>query len=245
MEVGLSLPIGACRLARSPWRRFFRSARLPTAPGYSTRFGSATVSSPSHAWKPWRSSPRSRRDAARQARDRLRGQFCVPASDRVRGPMGESGRDQRRPRVVLRVHGRERRDGHGGGGPARCGPWRSGRPSASGASKRASTSSASYGTPRRCPTGARYYQFEDLVLEPRPLQQPMPIWIANDPNLKRPELARRAMRACRGARRRVDDRRRSDAGRVRRPVGAPVPMLGRRRAGSACVPDVLSHDDQY
>lgn len=36
-----------------------------------------------------------------------------------------------------------------------------------------------------------YYQFEDLVLEPRPLQQPMPIWIANDPNLKRPELARR------------------------------------------------------
>ena len=31
-----------------------------------------------------------------------------------------------------------------------------------------------------------YYQFEDLVLEPRPVQQPMPIWIANDPNLGGP-----------------------------------------------------------
>jgi len=36
-----------------------------------------------------------------------------------------------------------------------------------------------------------YYQFDDLALEPRPVQQPMSIWIANDPNLRRPDVALR------------------------------------------------------
>ena len=36
-----------------------------------------------------------------------------------------------------------------------------------------------------------HFAFEDLTIEPRPLQRPMPLWIANDPRLSKPELARK------------------------------------------------------
>ena len=39
-----------------------------------------------------------------------------------------------------------------------------------------------------------HYRFEDLTLEPRPLQRPMPVWIANEPNLDNPDLAERQCR---------------------------------------------------
>ena len=39
-----------------------------------------------------------------------------------------------------------------------------------------------------------HYRFADLTLEPRPLQQPMPVWIANEPNLENPDLAERQCR---------------------------------------------------
>jgi alkanesulfonate monooxygenase SsuD/methylene tetrahydromethanopterin reductase-like flavin-dependent oxidoreductase (luciferase family) len=39
-----------------------------------------------------------------------------------------------------------------------------------------------------------HYHFEDLTIEPRPVQKPMPVWIANDPNLDVPDLAERQCR---------------------------------------------------
>ena len=39
-----------------------------------------------------------------------------------------------------------------------------------------------------------YYAFEDVTLEPRPVQHPVPIWIANDPHLDVPEVAERQCR---------------------------------------------------
>jgi alkanesulfonate monooxygenase SsuD/methylene tetrahydromethanopterin reductase-like flavin-dependent oxidoreductase (luciferase family) len=39
-----------------------------------------------------------------------------------------------------------------------------------------------------------HYRFEDFTLQPRPLQRPMPVWIANEPNLKNPDLADRQCR---------------------------------------------------
>jgi len=39
-----------------------------------------------------------------------------------------------------------------------------------------------------------YYQFEDLTIEPHPVQKPMPVWVANDPNLDVPDVAERQCR---------------------------------------------------
>ncbi|MDR7480974.1 MAG: LLM class flavin-dependent oxidoreductase [Armatimonadota bacterium] len=39
-----------------------------------------------------------------------------------------------------------------------------------------------------------YYAFEDVRLEPRPVQRPLPVWIANDPDLRRPAVAERQCR---------------------------------------------------
>jgi len=39
-----------------------------------------------------------------------------------------------------------------------------------------------------------HHRFEDFTLEPRPVQRPMPVWIANEPNLEKPELAERQCR---------------------------------------------------
>jgi alkanesulfonate monooxygenase SsuD/methylene tetrahydromethanopterin reductase-like flavin-dependent oxidoreductase (luciferase family) len=39
-----------------------------------------------------------------------------------------------------------------------------------------------------------YYAFDDVTIEPRPVQRPMPVWIANDPNMDQPDLAERQCR---------------------------------------------------
>lgn len=39
-----------------------------------------------------------------------------------------------------------------------------------------------------------FYAFEDVTVEPRPVQYPLPIWIANDPNLDNPVVAERQCR---------------------------------------------------
>jgi alkanesulfonate monooxygenase SsuD/methylene tetrahydromethanopterin reductase-like flavin-dependent oxidoreductase (luciferase family) len=39
-----------------------------------------------------------------------------------------------------------------------------------------------------------HYRFEDLTLEPRPVQRPLPVWVANEPNLDKPDLADRQCR---------------------------------------------------
>jgi len=39
-----------------------------------------------------------------------------------------------------------------------------------------------------------HYRFEDLTLEPRPVQRPFPVWVANEPNLDKPDLADRQCR---------------------------------------------------
>ncbi len=39
-----------------------------------------------------------------------------------------------------------------------------------------------------------HYRFEALTVEPRPVQRPLPVWIANEPNLDKPELADRQCR---------------------------------------------------
>jgi alkanesulfonate monooxygenase SsuD/methylene tetrahydromethanopterin reductase-like flavin-dependent oxidoreductase (luciferase family) len=36
-----------------------------------------------------------------------------------------------------------------------------------------------------------YYQFEEVTVEPRPVQRPTPVWIANDPDMDKPSLAER------------------------------------------------------
>ncbi len=36
-----------------------------------------------------------------------------------------------------------------------------------------------------------FYAYQDVTIEPRPVQRPMPLWIANDPKMDEPELARR------------------------------------------------------
>jgi alkanesulfonate monooxygenase SsuD/methylene tetrahydromethanopterin reductase-like flavin-dependent oxidoreductase (luciferase family) len=40
----------------------------------------------------------------------------------------------------------------------------------------------------------RHYRFDNLTLEPRPAQRPLPVWIANEPNLEKPDLADRQCR---------------------------------------------------
>lgn len=51
-------------------------------------------------------------------------------------------------------------------------------------------------TQERASFQGRFYRFEDIALEPKPLQQPCPIWIANNPHTVSPDPARleRALR---------------------------------------------------
>jgi len=39
-----------------------------------------------------------------------------------------------------------------------------------------------------------HYAFDDLTIEPRPVQRRMPVWVASDPNLNKPEVAERQCR---------------------------------------------------
>jgi alkanesulfonate monooxygenase SsuD/methylene tetrahydromethanopterin reductase-like flavin-dependent oxidoreductase (luciferase family) len=36
-----------------------------------------------------------------------------------------------------------------------------------------------------------YFEFEDVTIEPRPVQRPVPVWISNDPDMDKPDLAER------------------------------------------------------
>ena len=53
--------------------------------------------------------------------------------------------------------------------------------SASGASRKASWCCESSSPSTKASHQGRFYQFEGVTLEPRPVQQPCPIWIASNP----------------------------------------------------------------